>query len=111
MKYFSVLISMMWLFEASSLAGETAPAAINAHYSWCDEPKGTAAKLKRFEGFWKERCPADPDGYDDHPHVTYVRRCAYRLAALYARTGQTEKSVKMLQWLEKTDEGFPENVK
>jgi hypothetical protein len=106
-----LILLTIYLLGVPGFAGETAPVAINAHYSWCDEPKGTAAKLKRFEGFWKERLPAEPDGYDDHPHVTYVRRCAYRLAALYVKTGQPEKSVKMLQWLEKTDEMLPENVK
>lgn len=90
---------------------ETPPDAINAHYGWCGEAKTAAAKLKRYEQFWKQRRPAKSDEYDDQPHVTYVRRCAYRLASLYAETGQKAKCQEMLRWLEKYDEMFPENVK
>jgi hypothetical protein len=90
---------------------EAPPAAINAHYSWCGQAKTAEAKLKRYEGFWSQRLPAKSDDYDDHPHVTYVRRCAYRLAALYAQVGQSKKSLAMLKWLESNDEMLPENAK
>lgn len=102
----SCLILMFSLFAVASFA-EEAPQAINAHFEWCGEPKKMAEKLKRYEGFWKDRHPEEEDGYEDSPHVTYVRLCGYRLAALYAQTGQKEKCLKMLQWLEKNDDSFP----
>lgn len=35
-----------------------------------------------------------------------VRRCAYRLAQLYAETGRSKDCVRILKWLEKEDERF-----
>ncbi len=111
MKLFTIFFSLLLLLGTGFCAeADTAPPAINAHFSWCDEPKTIAAKLKRFEEFWKERHPENDDAYDDSPHVTYVRRCAYRLAALYAQTGQKEKCLNMLKWLQKTDDSLPENA-
>lgn len=108
---FAFLLSLTIVAVTNSAdKGEEAPQAINAHYSWCDEPKTVAAKLKRFEDFWKERHPEQEDGYEDSPHITYVRRCAYRLAALYVQTGQKEKCLKMLEWLQKNDDSLPENA-
>jgi len=109
-----ITLLLLFLFSVAALpAAEPAspPQAINAHFSWCGEPKKTAEKLKRYEGFWKDRHPEEEDGYDDHPHVTYVRKCAYRLVALYAETGQTAKCLKMLKWLETHDDALPENAK
>ena len=111
MKTFCLLISFAAFLAAGfSREAETAPAAINAHFSWCGEARSVEDKLKRYEEFWKDRLPND-DGYDDQPQVTYVRKCAYRLASLYALTGRTQKCRKMLTWLEERDDAFPENVK
>jgi hypothetical protein len=35
-----------------------------------------------------------------------VRRCACRLAELYAEAGRTKECLKMLKWLEETDADF-----
>lgn len=107
----TILCLTALLFPLSLHAAEEPPAAINAHYAWCGEGKTTREKLRRYEGFWKDRLPASPDEYDDSPHVTFVRKCAYRLAALYTQTGQAEKSLAKLKWLESSDEMLPENAK
>jgi hypothetical protein len=86
-----------------------APHAINSHYRWCGEAKTQAEKIQRYEGFWAECHPPKDDEYDDQPHITYVRKCAYRLVELYAQTGQKDKCLKMLAWLETTDRALPEN--
>lgn len=110
MKLSTILFAFAMLsIPAWGAEREETPAAINAHYSWCARPETTAGKIKRYAEFWKERLPAKSDEYDDHPHFTYVRRCAYRLASLYAQTGQKEKCLAMLSWLEKNDDAFPEN--
>lgn len=107
----SILCLVAFLFHRPLHAADEPPAAINAHYAWCGEGRTNREKLQRYEGFWKDRLPANPDEYDDHPHITFVRRCAYRLVTLYAQSGQTEKCLKTLKWLELNDETFPENVK
>lgn len=111
MKFLTTLLALaLFLLQSPAAETEEAPAAINAHYSWCGEGKNVAVKLKRYEGFWKDRLPAEGE-YDDQPHITYVRKCAYRLAELYAQTGEKAKCQKMLKWLEKTDDSLPENAK
>jgi hypothetical protein len=87
-------------------AEEIAPQGINAHYAWCGEAKTAAAKLKRYEAFWQERHPQNEDEYDDQPHITFVRRAAYRLAELYALTGQAAKCREKIRWLEKNDDSL-----
>ncbi len=111
MKFLIAFLALaLFLLPSSAAEPEEHPAAINAHFSWCGEGKTAAVKLKRYEGFWEERFPKDGE-YDDQPHITYVRKCAYRLAELYAQTGQKEKCVKKLKWVEKTDDSLPENAK
>lgn len=111
MKTLLVLLSLTLLHPSAFTADDKPTPPINAHFSWCGEPKTTAGKLQRYEQFWKERLPDSPDEYDDHPHVTYVRKCAYRLVALYAQMGHTAKCLKTLKWLETNDEMFSENAK
>ena len=79
---------------------------MEAHFNWCAEGKTPAVKLERYKRFWSLQKPADPDGYDDSRHIRHVRRCAYRLAELYAPTVQTKDCIKMLKWLEKDDDTF-----
>jgi hypothetical protein len=81
-----------------------------SHYHWCANAKTTANRLARYEGFWKEHYPTEEFGYEDAPHIYYIRRAAYRLAALYAQTGQVKKCQAMLKWLELHDETLPDNI-
>ena len=77
-----------------------------AHFRWCGEAKTPTERLKRYQGFWEMQHPETEDGYDDDRHVRIVRHCAYRLARLYAELGKTDACVRMLNWLEKEDDGF-----
>lgn len=79
---------------------------MEAHYQWCAEGKTAAARIKRYEQFWTLQKPEEPDGYDDSRHIRAVRRCAYRLAELYAEAGRKKECIKMLKWLEKEDADF-----
>lgn len=80
--------------------------SMQAHFAWCGEGKTVQARIKRYEQFWSLQSPEEPDGYDDSPHIRAVRRCAYRLAELYAEAGRKKDCLKMLKWLEKEDETF-----
>lgn len=100
------------IFTAFSAAGdqratEQAPENIIKHFEWCAEAKGAAARLSRYEGFWDRHHPKDEE-YEDAIHGTFVRICAYRLAALYAETKNTKKCKEMLAWLEKHDRRIPQ---
>ena len=77
---------------------------MEGHFTWCGEAKTPAERLKRYEKFWAEHLPSEPDGYDDSPHIRTVRRCAYRLAELYAQLNRPKDCLKMLKWLEKEDD-------
>ncbi len=63
-------------------------------------------RLRRYEKFWKLQAPETSDGYDDSLHVRTVRRCAYRLAELYAELGRKKDCLRMLKWLEAEDGGL-----
>jgi hypothetical protein len=84
---------------------EKPPAAINLHFKWCGLPMAASDQLRRYEGFWAQRHPKDEE-YEDGVQIRYVRQCAYRLAALYAGTGNTKKCQEMIKWLEKTDDSL-----
>ena len=77
---------------------------MESHFKWCGEAKSARERLKRYEKFWDMQRPRSADGYDDGRHIRMVRRCAYRLAALYAELGRRKDSVKMIEWLEKEDD-------
>jgi|tagenome__1003787_1003787.scaffolds.fasta_scaffold20115172_1 hypothetical protein len=79
---------------------------MDAHFRWCGEATTAAAKARRYEKFWELQHPKEEDGYDDSPHIRAVRRCAYRLAQLYAELGRSKDCVKMLRWLEKEDDAL-----
>jgi hypothetical protein len=79
---------------------------MEAHFRWCGEAKTAKERLKRYEKFWALQAPEQSDGYDDSLHVRTVRRCAYRLAELYAQLGRTKDCLKMLKWLEKEDDSL-----
>ena len=79
---------------------------MEAHLEWCAEGKTVAARIKRYEQFWSLQSPEESDGYDDGRHIRLVRRCAYRLAELYAEAGRKNDCLKMLKWLEKEDDTF-----
>ena len=76
------------------------------HLDWCGEAKTVPARLKRYEKFWELQSPKEEGDYDDGLHIRLVRRCAYRLAELYALSGRTKDCLKMLKWLEKEDDGL-----
>lgn len=80
--------------------------SMQSHFAWCGEGKTVGARIKRYEQFWALQSPDEPDGYDDSPHIRTVRRCAYRLAELYAQAGRAKDCIKMLKWLEKEDDLF-----
>lgn len=80
--------------------------SMQAHFQWCAEGKTVEARIKRYEEFWSLQSPKEPDGYDDSPHIRLVRRCAYRLAELYAQAGRKKNCLKMLKWLEENDRDF-----
>jgi hypothetical protein len=82
---------------------------MTAHFAWCGEAKAAAERLKRYEKFWELQAPEQSHGYDDSLHVRTVRRCAYRLANLYAELGRTKDCQKMLKWLEKEDDTLDVN--
>jgi hypothetical protein len=63
--------------------------------------------LKRYEGFWKVHLPENADEYNDDLHVRLVRKCAYRLAELYAAKGDAKNCRKMIRWLEANDGSLP----
>jgi hypothetical protein len=79
---------------------------MEAHLEWCAEGKTVAARTKRYEQFWSLQSPKESDGYDDERHIRLVRRCAYRLAELYAEAGRKKDCLKMLKWLEQEDDAF-----
>lgn len=80
--------------------------SMEAHLKWCAEAKTVATRTKRYEGFWSQQAPKERDGYDDSLHIRLVRRCAYRLAELYAESGRKKECLKMLKWLETEDDSF-----
>ena len=82
---------------------EKPPQNIIEHYQWCRAPKSRAEALARFEGFWSRYAPSGQHGYEDAIHVRFVHLCAYRLAELYADTGNAKKCRNILEWLEKED--------
>jgi hypothetical protein len=106
LRLFPGVLLVFLLVALGHAAEEKAPPGINAHYAWCGAAKTTAGKLQRYEGFWRERHPASEDEYDDPAHAAYVRRTAYRLAELYALTGQPAKCREKILWLEKNDDAL-----
>lgn len=85
---------------------EKPPENIIKHFEWCSIPKGTSARITRYEGFWTRYHPKD-EQYEDAIHGTFVRLTAYRLAALYADANSSTKCREMLQWLEAHDQAIP----
>ncbi|HMG06113.1 MAG TPA: hypothetical protein VK581_11665 [Chthoniobacterales bacterium] len=79
---------------------------MSRHLAWCAEGKTAAARIKRYESFWDLQSPKEPYFYDDMNHVRLARRCAYRLAELYAQAGRKKDCLEMLKFLEKEDELF-----
>ena len=80
--------------------------SMKLHLAWCAEGKTAAARIKRYEQFWADQSPKETDGYDDGRHIRLVRRCAYRLAELYAESGRAKDCIKMLKFLEQEGETF-----
>lgn len=80
--------------------------SMEAHFKWCSQAPTSAERVRRYEKFWELQAPETSDGYDDGLHVRTVRRCAYRLAQLYAELGRKKECLKMLTWLEKEDESL-----
>lgn len=107
MAFFAVLAASI---AAAAEEGEYKPPgdfySMQAHFDWCGEGKTVRARTKRYEQFWSLQSPEEPGGYDDSPHIRAVRRCAYRLAELYAQAGRAKDCVKMLKWLEDDDDTF-----
>jgi hypothetical protein len=97
------LAALSPLTRSVAAACDTPPHNITDHLQWCATAADDAARLARYEGFWKRFDPNN-HGYEDGVHITQVRLCAYRLAALYAQTGNTKRCREMLQWLEAGDE-------
>src|SRR3954452_928591 len=96
-------LSTLLVSPAFSEDTEKPPRNIIEHYQWCSAPKSRAKALTRFEGFWSLYAPNDQHEYEDAIHVRFVHLCAYRLAELYAETGDAKKCRKILEWLEKED--------
>ena len=108
MAFFAILATSI---AAAAEEGEYKPPAgdvyvMEAHLKWCAEGKTAGARIKRYEQFWSLQSPKESDGYDDGRHIRLVRRCAYRLAELYAQAGRAKDCLKMLKFLEKEDESF-----
>ncbi len=109
-----VLLSSMLLILRSGVAADSAEYkppkggiySMEAHLAWCGEGKALAERLARYEKFWEMQHPKEEDGYDDDRHIRMVRRCAYRLAQLYAEVGKSKQCVRMLKWLENEDDSF-----
>ena len=104
MAFFAILATSIAAEE-----GEYKPPAggvytMEAHLEWCAEGKTVQARIKRYGQFWSLESPKESDGYDDERHIRLVRRCAYRLAELYAQSGRAKDCLKMLKFLEKEDE-------
>lgn len=78
------------------------PQNINEHLQWCVATSDAAARLERHEGFWSQY--AKTGEYEDGVHIRTVRRCAYRIADLYAQSGNHKRCSEMLAWLERNDE-------
>ena len=101
---------MPWSYAKTTDPAEYKPPgafySMQAHFAWCGEAKTTAERLKRYEKFWELQAPEQSDGYDDSLHVRTVRRCAYRLANLYAELQRTKDCQKILKWLEKEDDSL-----
>jgi hypothetical protein len=76
------------------------------NYEWCGAPKTAAERLPRFEAFWVRYHPMGEE-YGDAIHHTFVRLAAYRLALLYAETGNHTKCAEFLKWLETFDQAIP----
>lgn len=106
--FFAILAASI---AAAAEEGEYKPPSggvysMEAHLKWCAEAKTVAAQIKRYEQFWADQSPKESDGYDDERHIRLVRRCAYRLAELYAQTGRKKDCIEMLKFLEKEDDAF-----
>ena len=76
------------------------------NYEWCGAAKTAAERLPRFEAFWTRYHPKDEE-YGDMIEGTFVRLAAYRLALLYAQTGNQSKCAEFLKWLEDHDQAIP----
>ena len=107
---FALIVSLAAQVATAADSAEYKPSdglyVMEAHFQWCGEAKSAAERLKRYEKFWEMQHPTGEDGYDDDRHIRMVRRCAYRLAQLYAETGRGQDCVRMLKWLEKEDDRF-----
>lgn len=106
--FFAILAASI---TAAAEEGDYKPPAggvyeMEAHLKWCAEGKTAGARTKKYEQFWALQSPKESDGYDDERHIRLVRRCAYRLAELYAQAGRAKECLKMLKFLEKEDETF-----
>ena len=108
-------VLLLWTLLPAQRAAAADPAeykppgdtyTMQLHFTWCGEAKTAAERLKRYESFWALQAPDTSDGYDDTVHVRTVRRCAYRLAQLYAELGRPKDCLKKLKWLEKEDDTF-----
>jgi len=108
MKRAVLTFSFATLILIPSIAADTAkpPENIIKHYEWCATPKDTATLVTRYEGFWARYHPKNEE-YEDAIHGTFVRHCAYRLAALYADSNNPKKCREMLDWLEAHDQALP----
>jgi hypothetical protein len=60
---------------------------------------------KRYASFGQLQYSENAENCDDDLHLRNVRRCAYRLAQLYAESTRSKDCVRM-QWLEKEDDRF-----
>jgi hypothetical protein len=98
-----VALSALLVNAVLGTGAEKPPQNIIEHYKWCSEAKSRAEVLLRFEGFWSRYAPAGEHEYEDAIHVRFVHLCAYRLAELYADTGNAKKCREILAWLEKED--------
>ena len=99
---FALGISALFLLACVGADADKAPENIMQHYEWCASATDAAALLARYEGFWKRHHPASEE-YEDAISVRFVRLCAYRLAELYADSGNAKKCREKLKWLESQD--------
>ena len=104
MKTTFLLLSLCVLFSIPGFCkkSEKPPQNITEHYKWCGTAKTPAGIIARYEGFWSINHPGEV-GYEDAIHARFVHLCAYRLAELYADTGNSKKCREMLKWLESED--------
>lgn len=115
-----LLLALFLLTPAiSTTAAEDVPpeGGIDTHWTWAQSSKMLETKIERLEILWRKYLPVirggtDPDieEFEDAPHFNYVMSTSWALARAYVSKGDKVKALAMLDWIERYDSKFAEEM-